>query len=49
MLDRLEPAGLLVVTPESIRLCEAGLDVADAIAAEFLEEAMASPAGSGRS
>jgi oxygen-independent coproporphyrinogen III oxidase len=48
VLDRLAPAGLLELTPEAIRLSDRGVDVADAIAAEFLAEATASPAVAGR-
>jgi oxygen-independent coproporphyrinogen-3 oxidase len=48
VLDRLAPAGLLEVTPEAIRLCGRGLDVADAIAAEFLAEATTAATAVGR-
>jgi oxygen-independent coproporphyrinogen-3 oxidase len=36
-LDRLVPAGLITVSDRSVTLTERGIDVADAIAAEFLD------------
>lgn len=36
-LDRLVPAGLIAVSERSVTLTERGIDVADAIAAEFLD------------
>jgi len=38
-IDRLVKLGLLVVSPDAVRLTTAGLNVADAVAAEFLEAA----------
>jgi oxygen-independent coproporphyrinogen-3 oxidase len=38
-IDGLAPAGLITVTSESIRLTDRGINVADAVAAEFLRPA----------